>query len=69
MNTLVIKDLHEAVEMDRTAMTAVSGGRLPMQVENIIQAVADYANGSPFQHSFDGSGGGHHRLTADEMSQ
>jgi len=63
MNTLAIKDLHEAVEMDRTAMTAVSGGALPGQVVNIIQAVADYANQSPVQHNFDGSGAGHNRLT------
>ena len=56
MNTLVIKDLPVAVEMDRTAMTAVSGGRLPQQVLNIIQAVADYAYDAPVQHSFTGSG-------------
>ena len=56
MNTLVIKDLPVTVEMDRTAMTAVSGGRLPQQIENIIQAVNDYANDSPVQHSFTGSG-------------
>jgi hypothetical protein len=42
--------------MDRTAMTAVSGGRLPQQIVNIIQAVADYANDAPTQHSFTGSG-------------
>ncbi|WP_233836617.1 hypothetical protein [Paraburkholderia sp. ZP32-5] len=56
MNTLVIKDLAVTVEMDRAAMTAVSGGRLPQQIENIIQAVSDYANDSPTQHSFTGSG-------------
>ena len=56
MNTLVIKDLAVAVEMDRTAMAAVSGGRLPQQIVNIIQAVSDYANDSPTQHSFTGSG-------------
>lgn len=56
MNTLVIKDLPVAVEMDRTAMTAVSGGRLPQQIVNIIQAVNDYANDCPTQHSFTGSG-------------
>ena len=56
MNTLVIKDLPVAVEMDRTAMTAVSGGRLPQQIVNIIQAVADYASDAPTQHSFTGSG-------------
>jgi hypothetical protein len=56
MNTLVIKDLPVADEMDRTAMTAVSGGRLPQQVENIIQAVSDYAHDAPVQHSFTGSG-------------
>jgi hypothetical protein len=56
MNTLVIKDLPVAVEMDRTAMTAVSGGRLPQQIVNIIQAVSDYANDAPVQHSFTGSG-------------
>jgi hypothetical protein len=56
MNTLVIKDIPVAVEMDRTAMTAVSGGRLPQQIVNIIQAVADYAYDAPVQHSFTGSG-------------
>ena len=56
MNTLVIEDLPVAAEMDRAAMTAVSGGRLPQQIENIIQAVNDYANDSPVQHSFTGSG-------------
>ncbi|TDY21882.1 hypothetical protein B0G81_2119 [Paraburkholderia sp. BL6665CI2N2] len=56
MNTLLIKDLPAAVEMDRTAMTAVSGGRLPQQVVNIIQAVSDFANDAPTQHSFTGSG-------------
>ena len=56
MNTLVIKDLPVAGEMDRTAMAAVSGGRLPQQVENIIAAVADYAYDHPVQHSFTGSG-------------
>ncbi|MEA3083185.1 MAG: hypothetical protein QOC89_882 [Paraburkholderia sp.] len=56
MNALVIKDLPVAVEMDRTAMTAVSGGRLPQQIVNIIQAVSDYANDAPVQHSFTGSG-------------
>ncbi|MGA7782703.1 MAG: hypothetical protein WCA85_34025 [Paraburkholderia sp.] len=56
MNTLVIKDLPVVVEMDRTAMTAVSGGALPQQIVNIIQAVGDYANDSPVQHSFTGSG-------------
>jgi len=56
MNTLVIKDLPVAVEMDRTAMTAVSGGKLPQQIVNIIQAVNDYANDSSTQHSFTGSG-------------
>ncbi|WP_027802478.1 hypothetical protein [Paraburkholderia dilworthii] len=56
MNTLVIKDLPVAVEMERTAMTAVSGGRLPQQIVNIIQAAADYAYDSPVQHSFSGSG-------------
>jgi len=56
MNTLVIKDLPVTVEMDRTAMTAISGGRLPQQIANIIQAVSDYANDSATQHSFTGSG-------------
>jgi hypothetical protein len=56
MNTLVIKDIPLAVEMDQTAMTAVSGGKLPQQIINIIQAVSDYANDSPTQHSFTGSG-------------
>ena len=56
MNTLVIKDIPVDLEMDRAAMTAVSGGRLPQQIVNIIQAVADYANDSPVQHSFTGSG-------------
>jgi hypothetical protein len=56
MNTLVIKDIPVAVEMDRTAMTAVSGGMLPQQIVNIIQAVADYAYDSPVQHSFTGNG-------------
>jgi hypothetical protein len=42
--------------MNRTAMTTVSGGRLPQQIVNIIQAVNDYANDSPTQHSFTGSG-------------
>ena len=56
MNTLVIEDLPVAAEMDRAAMTAVSGGRLPQQIENIIQAVNDYANDAPTQHSFTGSG-------------
>lgn len=56
MNTLVIKDLPVAVEMDRAAMTAVSGGRLPQQIVNIIQAVGDYASDAPTQHSFTGSG-------------
>jgi hypothetical protein len=56
MDTLVIKDLPVVVEMDRTAMTAVSGGTLPQQIVNIIQAVNDYANDSPTQHSFTGSG-------------
>jgi hypothetical protein len=56
MNTLVIKDLPVAVEMDRTAMTAISGGRLPQQIVNIIQAVSDYANDAPTQHSFTGNG-------------
>jgi hypothetical protein len=56
MNTLAIKDLPVAVEMDRTAMTAVSGGRLPQQIVNIIQAVSDYATDAPVQHSFTGSG-------------
>jgi hypothetical protein len=56
MNTLAIKDLPVAVEMDRTAMIAVSGGRLPQQLANIIQAVSDYANDSPTQHSFSGNG-------------
>lgn len=56
MNTLVIKDIPVAVEMDRIAMTAVSGGRLPQQIVNIIQAVGDYASDAPTQHSFNGSG-------------
>ena len=56
MNALVIKDLAVAVEMERSAMAAVSGGRLPQQVMNIIQAAADYASDSPVQHSFTGSG-------------
>ncbi len=56
MNTLVIKDLPVVAEMDRTEMTAISGGRLPQQIVNIIQAVSDYANDSPTQHSFTGSG-------------
>jgi hypothetical protein len=56
MNTLVIKDLPVAVEMTRTAMTAVSGGMLPQQIVSIVQAVNDYANDSPVQHSFTGSG-------------
>ncbi|MDR5755247.1 MULTISPECIES: hypothetical protein [Caballeronia] len=56
MNALVIKDLPVAVEMDRTAMAAVSGGRLPQQIVNIIQAVSDFANDAPVQHSFTGSG-------------
>jgi hypothetical protein len=56
MNTLVIKDLPVAVEMDRTAMNAVCGGRLPQQILNIIQAVGDYASDAPTQHSFTGSG-------------
>ena len=56
MNTLVIKDIPVAVEMTRTAMTAVSGGTLPQQIVNIIQAVNDYANDAPTQHSFTGSG-------------
>jgi hypothetical protein len=56
MNALVIKDLPVAVEMDRTAMTAVSGGRLPQQIVNIIQAAADYANDAPTQHRFTGNG-------------
>ena len=56
MDTLVIKDLPVVVEMDRTAMTAVSGGTLPQQIVNIIQAVNDYANDAPVQHSFTGSG-------------
>jgi hypothetical protein len=56
MNTLVIKDIPLAVEMDQVAMTAVSGGKLPQQIINIIQAVSDYANDSPTQHSFTGSG-------------
>ncbi|KXV04073.1 hypothetical protein CR51_14805 [Caballeronia megalochromosomata] len=56
MSTLVIKDLPVVVEMDRTEMTAISGGRLPQQIVNIIQAVGDYANDSPTQHSFTGSG-------------
>jgi hypothetical protein len=57
MSTLVVKDLPvAAVDMDRTAMTAISGGRLPQQLVNIIQAVSDYANDSPVQHSFTGSG-------------
>jgi hypothetical protein len=47
MNTLVIKDLPVAVEMTRTAMTAVSGGMLPQQIVSIVQAVNDYANDSP----------------------
>jgi hypothetical protein len=37
-------------------MTAVSGGRLPQQILNIIQAVSDYATDAPVQHSFTGSG-------------
>jgi hypothetical protein len=56
MNALVIKDLPVAVEMDRAAMAAVSGGRLPQQIVNIIQAVSDFANDAPVQHSFTGSG-------------
>jgi hypothetical protein len=56
MNTLVIKDFPVAVDMDRAAMTVVSGGTLPQQIVNIIQAVADYANDAPTQHSFTGSG-------------
>ena len=56
MKTLMIEDLSKHDEMDRTAMTAVSGGRLPAQIENIIQAVADYAYDNPVQHSFTGSG-------------
>ena len=56
MKTLMIEDLSKNDEMDRTAMTAVSGGRLPMQIENIIKAVSDYAYGNPVQHSFTGSG-------------
>ncbi|MGF6722186.1 hypothetical protein P3T43_001533 [Paraburkholderia sp. GAS41] len=56
MNTLAIKDLPVVVEMARTEMTAVSGGMLPQQISNIIQAVNDYANDSPVQHSFTGSG-------------
>lgn len=56
MDTLAIKDLPATVEMDRTAMSVVSGGRLPQQLVNIIQAVSDYANDSPVQHSFSGSG-------------
>lgn len=56
MNTLEIKDLPVAIEMTRTEMTAISGGALPQQIVNIIQAVNDYANDSPTQHSFTGSG-------------
>jgi hypothetical protein len=56
MNALVIKDLPVTVEMDRTAMTALSGGRSPQQIMNIIQAVSDFANDAPVQRSFTGSG-------------
>jgi hypothetical protein len=56
MNTLAIKDLPLALEMDRAEMTVVIGGKLPQQILNIIQAVSDYASDSPTQHSFTGSG-------------
>ena len=56
MSTLAIKDLPVVVEMNHTEMTAITGGRLPQQIVNIIQAVNDYANDSPTQHSFTGSG-------------
>jgi hypothetical protein len=56
MNSLLIKDLPVAVEMDRAAMTAVSSGRLPQQIVKIIQAIFDYANDAPTQHSFTGTG-------------
>jgi hypothetical protein len=45
MNTLVIKDLPLEDEMDRTAMTHVSGGRLPQVIVDTIKFVDDYTHG------------------------
>jgi hypothetical protein len=45
MKTLMIEDLSKNDEMDRTAMTHVSGGRLPQVMVDTIKFVDDYTHG------------------------
>jgi len=49
MNTLMIEDLSFEDEMDRTAMTRVSGGRLPQVIADLINYVGDYTHPRMFQ--------------------
>jgi len=46
MKTLTIEDLSKNDEMDRTAMTHVSGGRLPQVMVDLISSVDDYTHPS-----------------------
>jgi len=46
MKTLMIEDLSTNDEMDRTAMTQVSGGRLPQVMIDQINYVHDYITGT-----------------------
>ena len=45
MKTLRIEDLSKSDEMDRTAMTHLSGGRLPLVIANYIQSVDNSTHG------------------------
>jgi hypothetical protein len=45
MKTLMIEDLSKNEEMDRVAMTGVSGGRLPQVIVDTIKFVDDYTHG------------------------
>ena len=45
MKTLMIEDLSKNDVMDRTAMTHVSGGRLPQVMTDQINYVHDYIYG------------------------
>jgi hypothetical protein len=46
MKTLTMEDLSKNDAMDRTAMTLVSGGRLPQVMVDLIQNVDDSTRGS-----------------------
>jgi hypothetical protein len=46
MKTLMIEDLSKNDAMDRTAMTHVSGGRLPNLMVDLIQTVDHDTHGS-----------------------